>query len=133
MRGVGPFDTREHTTYTEEESNSLAPVDVARFLAKLRGDLLDDELTDREAGARSHREGPVVRDLERGRRWDPQHQVDKRVVIVTRSPTLGDEVMDTTKTDLHQCLTLSLQHLEVPRWHVDTCCSARPRPRGWNP
>jgi len=36
MRGVDPFDTREHSTYTEEEPNSLPPALVPAFLAKMR-------------------------------------------------------------------------------------------------
>jgi hypothetical protein len=36
MRGVDPFDTREHSVYTEEEPNSLAPAQVPPFLAKFR-------------------------------------------------------------------------------------------------
>lgn len=36
MRGVDPFDTREHSTYTEEEPNSLPPALVPTFLAKMR-------------------------------------------------------------------------------------------------
>jgi hypothetical protein len=36
MRGVDPFDTREHSTYTEEEPNSLAPDVVPKFLAAMR-------------------------------------------------------------------------------------------------
>lgn len=35
MRGVDPFDTREHNTYTEEEHNSLPPDLVPTFLSKM--------------------------------------------------------------------------------------------------
>jgi integrase len=41
------------------------------------------------------------------------------VLLIRRSHTIGNEVMETTKTDLHQRLALPLEALDVLRWHVD--------------
>src|SRR5207248_6840960 len=44
---------------------------------------------------------------------------DDGILLIRRSQTLGKEVMETTKTDLHQRLTLPPELLDVLRWHVD--------------
>jgi hypothetical protein len=41
------------------------------------------------------------------------------ILLIRRSQTIGDEVMETTKTDLHQRLTLPPELLDVLQWHVD--------------
>src|SRR5215510_14347021 len=41
------------------------------------------------------------------------------ILLIRRSQTIGDEVMETTKTDLHQRLTLPRELLDVLRWHVN--------------
>lgn len=55
------------------------------------------------------------------------------ILVIRRSHTVGSEVMETTKTDLHQRLALPAEMIEVLRWHVDNgdvtalnrCYSAR--------
>lgn len=41
------------------------------------------------------------------------------ILLVRRSQTIGTEVMETTKTDLHQRLTVPSELLDVLRWHVN--------------
>ena len=56
------------------------------------------------------------------RRTGPTPDVlwDEGVVLVRRSHTLGDEVMNTTKTKLRQRITVPPEVMDVLRWHVDT-------------
>jgi len=44
---------------------------------------------------------------------------DKGLLLVRRSQTIGNDVMETTKTDLHQRLALPHEVLEVLRWHIE--------------
>ena len=44
---------------------------------------------------------------------------DENVLLVRRSQTVGDEVMETTKTKKRQKLFLPTELLDVLRWHVD--------------
>ncbi len=118
MRGVDPFDTREHTTYTEEEPNSLAPADVPRFLAamkRLHPDHYAFTVLGITTGLRPSSLRPLRRDgASADVKWD------EGILIIRRSHTLGDGVMETTKTDLHQRLVLPPELLDVLRWHRDT-------------
>lgn len=117
MRGVDPFDTREHNTYTEEEPNSLPPDLVPTFLSKMR------ELHPQHygftflgftTGLRPSSLRPLRRDgANADIKWD------EGILLIRRSQTIGEQVMETTKTDLHQRLTLPPELLDVLRWHVD--------------
>jgi len=118
MRGVDPFDTREHATYTEEEPNSLAPADVPRFLAamkKLHPDHYAFTVLGITTGLRPSSLRPLRRDGA-----TPDLKWDDAILIIRRSHTLGDEVMETTKTDLHQRLALPPDLIDLLRWHVET-------------
>jgi hypothetical protein len=44
---------------------------------------------------------------------------DESVLLVRRSQTVGDEVMEKTKTKKRQKLFLPTELLDVLRWHVD--------------
>ena len=118
MRGVDPFDTREHATYTEEEPNSLAPADVPRFLAAMKR-LYPDHYAFTVLGMTTGLRPSSLRPL---RREGPSADLkwDDGLLIIRRSHTLGDTVMETTKTDLHQRLVLPPGLLDVLRWHVET-------------
>lgn len=118
MRGVDAFDTREHNTYTEEEPNSLARADVPRFLGKLR-ELHPEHFAFSFLGFTTGLRPSSLRPLRReGSTADIKW--DEGLLLIRRSQTLGDEVMETTKTDLHQRLTLPRELLKVLRWHVET-------------
>ncbi len=117
MRGIDAFDTREHSTYTEEQPNSLSPKDVARFLNALR--TLHPEhyaftFLGFTTGLRPSSLRPLRRD---GASADIKWQ--DGILLIRRSQTIGDSVMETTKTDLHQRLTLPRELLDVLKWHVN--------------
>src|SRR4029079_4936234 len=117
LRGVHPFDTREHSTYTEEEPNSLPPVEVPRFLAKMR-ELHAPHYAFTFMGFTTGLRPSSLRPL---RRCGPNADIkwDEALLLVRRSQTIGDEVMETTKTALHQRLALPREVLDVLRWHVE--------------
>lgn len=117
MRGIDPFDTREHNTYTEEEPNSLSPDLVPTFLAKMR-ELHPAHYAFAFLGFTTGLRPSSLRPLRRdGANADLKWQ--DGVLLIRRSQTIGDDVMETTKTDLHQRLTLPKELLDVLRWHVD--------------
>ncbi len=118
MRGVDLFDTREHNTYTEEEPNSLAPADVPRFLGKLR-ELHPEHFAFAFLGFTTGLRPSSLRPLRRDGAT-PDIKWDEGLLLIRRSQTLGNEVMETTKTDLHQRLTLPRELMKVLRWHVDS-------------
>ncbi len=118
MRGIDPFDTREHATYTEEEPNSLAPADVPRFLAAMK-ELHPDHYAFTVLGITTGLRPSSLRPLRRDGAT-PDLKWDDGLLIIRRSHTLGDEVMETTKTDLHQRLAMPPELLDVLRWHVET-------------
>lgn len=117
MRGVDPFDTREHSVYTEEEPNSLAPAQVPLFLAKMR-ELHAAHYAFTFLGFTTGLRPSSLRPL---RREGPSADIkwEDGILLIRRSQTIGDEVMETTKTDLHQRLTLPPELLDVLRWHVN--------------
>ena len=118
LRGVDLFDTREHSTYTEEEPNSLAPQDVPQFLAKMR-ELHAAHFGFTFLGLTTGLRPSSLRPL---RRLGPNADIkwEDGILLIRRSHTLGNEVMETTKTDLHQRLALPRGLLNVLLWHVET-------------
>ena len=117
MRGVDLFDNREHSTYTEEEPNSLSPADVPRFLAALR-ERHPEHYAFSFLGFTTGLRPSSLRPLRRtGLHADIKWK--EGILLIRRSQTLGDDVMETTKTDLHQRLTLPPELLDVLHWHVD--------------
>lgn len=117
MRGIAPFDTREHATYTEEEPNSLSPEQVPPFLAKMR-ELYAPHYAFTFLGFTTGLRPSSLRPL---RREGPNADLkwDEGLLLIRRSQTIGTKVMETTKTDLHQRLALPRELLDVLRWHVD--------------
>ncbi|HEY4177971.1 MAG TPA: site-specific integrase [Kofleriaceae bacterium] len=117
LRGIDSFDTREHSTYTEEEPNSLPPEQVPEFLSAMRQDF-PDHYAFTFLGITTGLRPSSLRPL---RRSGPSSDIKwgEGLLIIRRSQTHGDEVMETTKTDLHQRLTLPPELLDVLRWHVD--------------
>lgn len=117
LRGIRPFDTREHSTYTEEEPNSLPPVEVPKFLAGMR-ELHAPHYGFTFLGFTTGLRPSSMRPL---RRTGPNADIkwNEALLLVRRSQTIGDEVMETTKTDLHQRLALPREVLDVLRWHVE--------------
>jgi integrase len=55
------------------------------------------------------------------RRGDtPDVRWDEGILLVRRSHTLGEEVMNSTKTGVRQRITIPVELLDVLRWHVET-------------
>jgi integrase len=128
MLGVKPFDTSTHRTYTVEEPNSLKPEDVPRFLEWVR--LYYPQhyafvLLGICTGWRPSMLRPLRRKgIESDVKWD------EGVLLARRSHTMGDEVMDRTKTAKDQEIGLPPELLSVLRWHVDHLSDAQRRMLG---
>ena len=115
--GIESFDTSEHTTYTEEEPNSLDPEEAQRFLNCMR-----DEFPQHYAitfvGFATGLRPSSLRPLRR-KGDTPDVLWDEAALLVRRSHTLGEEVMAKTKTGLRQRIHLPPEVMDVLRWHVD--------------
>jgi integrase len=116
--GIPGFDTSEHETYTEEDPNTLTSEETAMFLASMK-----DEFPAQYAmtflGFATGLRPSSLRPL---RRTGPTPDVlwDQGVILVRRSHTIGDELMNTTKTKLRQRITVPSELMDVLRWHVNT-------------
>ncbi|HEY0989097.1 MAG TPA: hypothetical protein VGD80_18645, partial [Kofleriaceae bacterium] len=117
MRGVAPFDTREHDPYSEESPNALAPADVPRFLEAMR-ELYPQHYAFAFLGLATGLRPSSLRPL---RRSGPDADVkwDAGLLLIRRSHTIGTEVMETTKTDRHQRIHMPAPLVDVLRWHVN--------------
>jgi hypothetical protein len=116
--GVESFDTSEHETYSEEEPNALTADEAREFLACMRQQFPQHygmTFLGFATGLRPSSLRPL-------RRTGPTPDVrwDEGVILVRRSHTLGDEVMETTKTGLRQRITAPPELMNVLRWHVET-------------
>ncbi len=118
MRGIHPLDTSEWPTYSEEEPNSLSVEEARAFLAKMRA-LFPQHFAMTALGFATGLRPSTLRPL---RREGPQADVlwEDCVLLVRRSQTLGEEVMNTTKTRQRQRIALPKDLIEILRWHVDT-------------
>jgi integrase len=116
MSGVDRFDTSEHPTYTEEEPNSLTVEEVRSFLAAMK-DTFPQHFAMTALGFATGLRPSSLRPLRRlGGLADVKW--DENVLLVRRSQTVGDEVMETTKTKKRQKLFLPKELMDVLRWHV---------------
>lgn len=116
--GIPNFDTSEHPTYTEEEPNTLTADVASEFLACMREEC-PQHYAMTYLGIATGLRPSSMRPL---RRTGPTPDVlwDKAVILVRRSHTLGDEIMDTTKTKLRQRINVPESVMEVLRWHIET-------------
>lgn len=118
MRGVKKFNTRGHRTTTVEEPNHLKPEHLQpfldRFLARYPQHYgmatLGFCLGLRPSSLRPLRRRGAHRDI----LWD------KGILLIRRSHTVGQEVMDETKTGLDLRLHLPTKLIDVLRWHVES-------------
>jgi integrase len=115
---IEPFDTSEHATYTEEEPNTLAPIRVAEFLATMR-ELYPQHYAMVFLGLLTGLRPSSLRPLRR-RGPTPDVLWEKGRILVRRSQTVGDEVMNTTKQKRHYSIDLPPSAMAVLRWHIDT-------------
>lgn len=116
MADVEDFSVKGHRTYSKEEPNALTPEETATWLAKFRElyprlfamVLLGFVLGQRPSTLRPLRRKGKHADLELAR----------GVIQIRRSHTLGDEVMEATKTFADQEVALPNSVLDVLREHV---------------
>jgi len=116
VMGVKPFDVSTHATYSEEEPNALTVAEVPAFLAKMREDypqFFGMVALGFATGLRPSSLRPL-------RRQGPTPDVlwEEGVLLVRRSHTRREDVMETTKTKRHQRLELPLELVDILRWHV---------------
>ncbi len=117
MRGVEPFDTREHRTYTEVEPNSLAPADVPPFLEAMRM-IFPQHYAFTFLGFATGLRPSSLRPL---RRRGPSADVrwKEKILLVRQSQTLGDEVMAATKTNRDQRIHMPAELVAVLESHIE--------------
>lgn len=114
--GLGAFDASEHPTYTYEEPNALTADEARRFLAAVR-ETAPQHFAMVVLGLSTGLRPSSLRPL---RRAGPQADVlwDEGVLLVRRSHTHGDEVMNCTKTGQRQRIALPPTLLDILRAHV---------------
>jgi integrase len=116
--GVTNFDVSEHTTYTEEEPNSLLPEEVGPFVAKFKQrhpEHFAMVYLGLITGLRPSSLRPLRRDGE-----EADVLWEKNRMLVRRSHSLGEEVMKTTKQKRRYAIDLPVEAMDVLRWHVAT-------------
>jgi integrase len=117
MPHLDDLDLPEPPPYTEEAPNSLRPEDVPRFLAAMRA-FYPQHYAMTLLGIVTGLRPSSMRPLRR-RGPDADIKWDESLLLVRRSQTRGDEVMEATKTGQRQAIVLPLNLVEVLRWHVD--------------
>lgn len=116
--GIENFDTSEHVVYSEEEPNSLPPERVGEFLETMR-DVFPQHFAMTYLGFATGLRPSSLRPLRRkGESADVLWE--KNQLLVRRSQTRGDEVMNTTKQRRRYRIDLPREVMEVLRWHVRT-------------
>ena len=116
--GMSAFDTSEHATYTEEEPNALTVEEAQAFLACLREEY-PQHYAMAYLGFATGLRPSSMRPLRR-KGPTPDLRWDEGVLLIRRSHTLGEEVMETTKTGVRQRITIPEALVDVLRWHVET-------------
>jgi integrase len=118
MEDVKDFDTSEHATYTEEEPNALRPEEAPAFLASMRA-LHPQHYAMTYLGFVTGLRPSQLRPL---RRKGPQADVlwERNRILVRRSQTVGNEVMNTTKQKHRYPIDVPEDVMAVLRWHVET-------------
>jgi integrase len=112
------FDTSEHDTFTEEEPNSLTLDEVPLFLARLL-ELYPQHYAMTYVGIALGLRPSSLRPMRRSGAT-PDILWDENVLLIRRSQTVGEEVMNTTKTKKKQRTHVPAALMEVLRWHVET-------------
>lgn len=115
--GVKDFDTSTHLTYTEEQPNSLTPGEVPVFLAKMR-EVYPQHFAFVAMGFATGLRPSTLRPIRRSGET-PDVLWGEGVVLVRRSHTRKQEVMEKPKTGLRQRLTLPEELMEVLEWHAE--------------
>jgi len=118
MEGVENFDTSEHVTYSEEEPNSLPADRVGEFLQILHR-LHPAHYAMAYLGFVTGLRPSSLRPLRR-RGSEPDVLWEKNRILVRRSQTSGQEVMNTTKQKRRYAIDVPEEVMQILRWHVET-------------
>ncbi len=118
IAGVEPFDTSEHPAYTHEEPNALSADEGRAFLSKMR-ELYPQHFAMVVLGLATGLRPSSLRPL---RREGPNADVlwEEGVLLVRRSHTRANEVMNTTKTGHRQRIALPRELVDILRAHADS-------------
>lgn len=115
---VRDFDVSDHVTYSAEAPQSLSPEQVAEFLALVRVHFPQHyamTFLGFCTGLRPSSLRPLRR---RGEAADVLWEEGR--LLIRRSQTLGEEVLQTTKQRTRYTIDLPKEAIEVLRWHVET-------------
>jgi integrase len=116
--GTTNFDASAHVTYSEEDPNALTPEQVPVFLAELK-DQAPQHYAMAFLGLATGLRPSSLRPL---RRKGDQVDVllDAGKLLVRRSQTIGDTVLNVTKQKTRYVIELPAGVIEVLRWHMET-------------
>ncbi|MEI9948228.1 MAG: site-specific integrase [Pseudomonadota bacterium] len=114
---IDDFNTDDHITYTEEEPNALHPDQVPLFLERLR-ELHPQHYAMAFLGLATGLRPSSLRPL---RRRGPQADIkwDEGKILIRRSQTRGEEVMQMTKQRTRYSITVPKMVLDVLTWHIE--------------
>ena len=117
IAGIEDIDTSTHFTYSEEQPNSLLVEEVPLFLGGIRR-LYPQHFGMVALGFATGLRPSSLRPL---RRQGSEADVlwEEGVVLVRRSHTRHDEVMEATKQKTRYRITLPDDLMAILRWHVD--------------
>jgi integrase len=115
--GIANFDTSDHPTYTDEEPNSLTPEETGVFI-ELMKDLEPEHYAMTVLGFVTGLRPSSLRPL---RRSGPTPDVlwTANAILVRRSNSRTEEIMDRTKTGASQRIELPAEVMDILRRHVE--------------
>jgi integrase len=116
--GVANFDASSHVTYSEEAPNALTPEQVPVFLAALK-EMFPQHYGMAFLGLATGLRPSSLRPLRRkGEQADLL--LDAGKLLVRRSQTIGETVLNTTKQKTRYAIELPPSVVDVMRWHIET-------------
>ncbi len=116
--GVKNFDTSEHRTYTREQPNSMTADEVRQFLGVVF-EKYPQHFAMIYVGCATGLRPSSLRPLRR-RGEEADVKWDENILCVRRSHTVGQAVMNRTKTKRDLEIKVPTLLLDVLRWHVET-------------
>jgi len=122
-RSVEPMNLAEHQTYTFEEPNSLEPTELNRFLSAMfqrHPQYVALTALGFATGLRPSSLRPLRR---RGEVVDVIWE--SNVILIRRSQTVGEDVMEMTKQGTRYRIALPEDVMRILKWHVDSMTGKR--------
>jgi integrase len=117
IAGIENIDTSTHFTYTEEEPNSLLVEEVPAFLQAMRR-IFPQHFAMVALGFATGLRPSTLRPLRR-QGSEPDVLWDDKIILVRRSQTRGQEVMEATKQKTRYRITVPSDLVDILRWHAD--------------